>query len=216
MHLALNTVKLTRSLLIAGVLSASASSFGAAVHMAGIADFYQHQKSFQGTYPGTDPFKTDPLPAPLKPAYDNKNWWENDGGWCLTTAWTDTLYYWSQKNAPNLFDHTAMGAEHKGKSWLDRFNYMNEDLAIIAGARFGGTVPTTTGGACANDADVRTYASKYGYTATIDTYQYQAGSGRIGKFPDGAASGTLLPAATTMLDIMNAALGAGKTVVMIM
>ena len=199
------------------LVGAAGVANAAAFHQAGIADMYQHQKSFQGEYPkpGAVPpvvFATDPKPAPLAAGYSNANWWEPDGGWCLTTAWVDTLYYWGQKGYTKLWDHSNLGAAHQGKNWQERFAYVNEDLAIIAATRAG--VAATDGGSCAYPVDVKKYADNYGLTATIDTYQIQAG--KVAYFPDSAAGGHFLDPSVTLLAVADEAIRAGKTVILYM
>lgn len=96
--------------------------------------FYQHQKSYQGEWP-TDPPTGRPRapdnpPDPLVPGYSNGSWWENTGGWCGVTAWANCFYNWDENGYPGLFDHSNQGPAHQNKNWLERFAYVNEDIAI--------------------------------------------------------------------------------------
>ncbi len=204
-----------RALALSALVGLFAGSAPAAeLHLAGVADFYQHAKSFQGVSTG-DPYPTPPdaKPGPLEPGYANGNWWEKGGGWCLTTAWVDALYYWSKNGAPGVFDHSNHAGVHAGKSWQERFAYANEDLAITA-AKNRTPVPDA-GGSCAYTDDVKQYCDRWGFTATIDEYQFNVGLNRIVKYAsDGAA--TIMPATATMLSIYAGALTANLTPILYM
>ncbi|MGH9719639.1 MAG: hypothetical protein ACRD8O_05465, partial [Bryobacteraceae bacterium] len=96
-----------------------------------VANFYQHQKAFQGQYPAWNPDGTwkapnaDPLPDPPDPAeaaaaYNSpKNWWERGGGWCCTTAVSDLLYSIQKNYYPT---GPALFWGELGHTW---FEYMN-------------------------------------------------------------------------------------------
>lgn len=164
------------------------------------ADFYQHQKS--------DP-KADAtwIPSPLNPAYDSKNWWEQKGGWCGTTAWVDAIY--SQESRFNgIFDNSkrkGADASHNGKTWLDRFNYANEDLAIIAGKNYGGT-----DGAVAWRDDIVTYTKNAGYAnPMIDTYSVISGKMKVTDVNDKVSNSPF----STFLSVFNAGIKSNRAVV---
>ncbi|GIK19405.1 MAG: PEP-CTERM sorting domain-containing protein [Leptolyngbya sp. PLA2] len=130
-----------------------------------VPDFYQHQK--------TDPARDKTwIPKPLAPAYDSKDWWEQGGGWCATAAWTNAIASMEDRFA-GIFDPSrrkGAGAEHKDRNWLERANYALEDLAIIAGKRFG-----INNGACAWEPDVLAYSSNAGYADAIVDRFYLSG-----------------------------------------
>lgn len=211
-----STTNVYRRALTVTVLVAMSSSvsLGAAVHLAGVADFYQHAKGFQGVSNGNPmPVPPDARPAPLQPAYDNGNWWEKGGGWCLTTAWVNALYYWSNNGAPGLFDHSNHGGVHAGKTWQERFAYVNEDLAITAAKNI--TPVPASGGACAYTDDVKQYCAKWGYTATIEQYIFSVDANRIIKVAnDGTA--TYMPFEATMLKLFADSITANKTPILYM
>lgn len=164
------------------------------------ADFYQHQKA--------DP-KADAswIPNPLKPAYDNKNWWEQQGGWCGTTAWVNAIYA-QEARFNGIFDNSkrkGADASHKGKGWLDRFNYANEDLAIIAGKNYGGT-----DGAVAWRDDIVTYTKNAGYTKpAIDTYFVNGGKMKVMDVDDNVKNSPF----STFLSVFNAGIKSNRSVV---
>lgn len=174
----MNTI--TKRLLAAALLvSVVAGSAGAAVtYKDRVPDFYQHQKSFQTkwdwkasprpAYPGPP----DAIPSPLKASYNAGNWWESTGGWCQTTAIVDALAYVDKElNAPGLYDHSrghlsGLPEHAAAHTWQERYAYANEDLAIIAGG---------TDGACADAADIRTYANKWGVGLKVTEFTWDGG-----------------------------------------
>jgi len=112
-----------------------AAATAAPTIQANIPAFYQHQKAWDGVAAWT---------APGGPSYGGGDWWESavdsssgnrvQVGWCGTTAWLGAIYNWSTRGYTNLFDHTSMDPDvgppyHANRSWLERANYANGDLA---------------------------------------------------------------------------------------
>lgn len=163
--------------LLIGVAGASA----APTLQANVPNFYQHQKAWT---PG------NAWALPAGPEYASANWWESvpDGmggrgqaGWCGTTAWLGAMYNWSTRGYTDLFDHTARGAAHAGKNWLERANFANEDLALRADAANGGSawVPNVRNYVRANTVTV---ANPGGIDPEITRYSRQ--NGRIERLTD--------------------------------
>ncbi|MBL8761470.1 MAG: hypothetical protein JNL50_09230 [Phycisphaerae bacterium] len=202
----MNTRSTTSLRPLASIALLAAAGLAGAAH-AGVtwssqlpADFYQHQKSdpkADGTW----------IPNPLKPAYDSKNWWEQKGGWCGTTAWVNAIYA-QEARFNGVFDNSkrkGADASHKGKGWLDRFNYANEDLAIIAGKNYGGT-----DGAVAWRDDIVTYTKNAGYAKpAIDTYYTGGGKIKVKDADDNVKDSGF----STFLSVFNAGIKSNRSVV---
>ncbi|WP_062261185.1 hypothetical protein [Endozoicomonas arenosclerae] len=90
-----------------------------------VPDFYQHQQSGPERFnpPGSPPL-------PLSPGYDNGEWHEADGGYCMYTALTNAFYALEKQFGLMLFDFTQLGTRHKNRSWLERAIYLLEDMVI--------------------------------------------------------------------------------------
>lgn len=148
------------------VIAASAATAAPTIQ-ANIPAFYQHQKAWNGTAAWT---------APGGPSYGGSDWWESSTdsagnrfqvGWCGTTAWLGAIYNWSTRGYTNLFDHTSMDPNvgppyHANRTWLERANYANGDLALR-------TLPGNGGMAWTNN--VRGYVTHYtGVNPEIQRY----------------------------------------------
>jgi len=128
-----------------------------------LPDFYQHQKSGSDltkpyNNPGWPPnpgHPPDAQPNPLKPGYNNGNWWEDGSGWCCAAAFTNSFYSLDKQGFVGLFDHSAKSPSGLGgtpadqdKTWQERMAYAIEDLRIETD-RTGKTIPD--------------FLAKYGY-----------------------------------------------------
>lgn len=162
------------------LLLITGTSIAAPTIQANIPAFYQHQKAWNGT---------DAWTAPGAPSYGGANWWESaidpdsgarvQAGWCGTTAWLGAIYNWSTRGYSNLFDHTSMDPQigppyHANRSWLERANYANGDLALRTNAPNGG---------CAWTNNVRDYVTTYtGVNPEITRFVRQ--NGKIERITD--------------------------------
>lgn len=166
-----------RSVLLAALVgSAIAATAGAApTFQANIPDFYQHQKAWTA----------GPLP-PVGPNYTviGNDWWESNGGWCGTTAWTNVLYHWSQNGYSRLWDHSNLDPQvgppyHGGRNWLERAIYMNEDLALRV---------NPVSGSCAWVPAVRNYVQHWtGVDPQIERYLWL--NGQVERLTSAEANG---------------------------
>ncbi len=159
-----------------------------------LPDMYQHQKSGPKAWFEAGYAAPNPPPAPLAPGYTTPDWWEPTGGWCGTTAWSNSIYHWSTRGGgrrAGLVDHHQLPNTHAKydavavRPWQDRFAYVNEDLAISGGG-FG----------CATTGRVRSYVDEYipdaGLKLTLDEYEFAPTGGPGGtpivkKYPNGGA-----------------------------
>jgi len=154
--------------------ASGAPTLAAPVYIPHVSDFYQHQQSLQAIWPTVPatPYPGPPAAAPAAAGYANGNWWEPDGGWCRTTAWVNAIYSWDARGKEGLFDRSerpGAPAADMNKTWLERFAYCNEELAIASGGLPG------VGGGCATPPHILAYAAAAGYGATtIDTYKWDA------------------------------------------
>jgi|CXWL01.1.fsa_nt_gi hypothetical protein len=175
---------------LAVCLCATVSAARAApIYEANLPDFYQHQKAGATAWFELG-YVAPAIPANTAvPGYANGNWWESDGGWCGTTAWTDIMYHWDQKVAvADLFDHSKPAvhdAVHNGKTWLERFNYLNEDMAT-----WNNQPPGNAG--CIGPAGIRDYVGTHGWgNATLDEYDFGprigGGGNIVRRKPNGGA-----------------------------
>jgi hypothetical protein len=189
-----------------------------------VAAFYQHQNSYQDVWP-TDPETPFPEPPdrpprPLRPSYEidpGYHWWEDGGGWCGTTAWVNGFYSLDKRGYRGLFDHGARGGIHKDRSWLERFVYSNEDLAIIAGAW---VIPS-----CADFPQnapnlpprpiIPEYVDEYGYGNSLayDEYYWDDAADEVKRRTKG---GDVVTPYATMFDLYLAELRSGHVTVVLM
>lgn len=168
------------------VFLCTASAFAAPTIQANVPNFYQHQKAWN---PG------DAWVAPGAPSYGGANWWESaigesgarqQVGWCGTTAWLGAIYNWSTRGYTDLFDHSAHDPQigppyHGGRTWLERANYANGDLALRSGGANGGCawVPSVRDYVRANTVS---QANPGGIDPEIQRYSRQ--NGRIERLTD--------------------------------
>jgi hypothetical protein len=168
------------SLIGAATLAIGSAAFGQGIFQPHAPDFYQHQRSSQALSNGVPiPGAPDMPPAPVAPRYNpaaNVNWWEDGGGWCATTAWTNAFYQ-QQRRLPNdafrLWDRSqpprngadpAVDPADAGHSWIQRMAYANEEVAIFAGAG--------AGGGCISTAGVETYLTNRMFSYQMICYFY--------------------------------------------
>ena len=91
-----------------------------------IPDFYQHQKT------GCTPADIVPIDCGRcadQPTYNNLAWLEPEGeGFCSGTVLANSLYYLEQTYGLRFFDLSHLGEHHQKRTWLDRMNYLVEDI----------------------------------------------------------------------------------------
>lgn len=195
-RIALGTV--SASLILA---AAAGSAMAQTAWKLTVPDFYQHQK--------TDPARDGTwIPKPPAPAYDSKDWWEQGGGWCATAAWTNAIASMEDR-FPGIFDPSRRkGAdkEHAGRNWLERANYALEDLAIVAGKRFG-----LNNGACAWAPDVLAYSANAGFADAVVDRFYMNGKQVRRDHNDGKSDNAT--GFTSLFDVFAAGIDSNRAVV---
>lgn len=205
----------------------TAPTLGQAVFQPHSPDFYQHQRSNQALNDGLmgipnapdAPPAGNPTPARYNPAA-NINWWENGGGWCATTAWTNALYQqqrlhpneafrlWDRSQAPRNMMDPPVAAGDAGHSWIQRMSYANEDVAIFAA---GGV-----GGGCITPFGMQLYLDSRMFTYQMVCYSYDparpAGQRVRIQQPDGSTVAD--PNHATLLDLYRETMRTDTSLVM--
>lgn len=175
------TIPISLSLAAAALLAAASTTHAQTIFQPHAPDFYQHQRASQALSNGVPiPGAPDMPPAPLVPRYNpaaNVNWWEDGGGWCATTAWTNAFYQqqrrlpndafrlWDRSQPPRNGGDPAVAPADAGRSWIQRMAYANEEVAIHAGAGPGG-------GGCISPAGVQTYLTGRMFSFQMVCYFY--------------------------------------------
>jgi hypothetical protein len=209
-------------LILISFLAPLSAAYSAPYIKPDLAAFYQHQKS--GADFSNPPWNIpanapDPPPSPLAPSYDlTRNWWEDQGGWCGTTAWINSFYYWDRNGYPGLFDHSSLGTNHQGRTWLERFVYANEDLAIRAGggSSAGCASFPRSGANLAPLGVIPDYLSAYGHGTNSLVYSEYFWDTTANQVKQRTPTGDVAASFTNMFDLYYTELLRSEDVVVVM